>query len=879
MPYFNSRGVAMPESAPESGRVQGTSAGGETITAPPGNTSVAGEGGGDTLIGSAGDNRFWITHPKDVIIEQPGGGIDTLTAYTATRLPANVENLYVNGAFNWAVGNALGNLIVVDDETHWIYGAGGDDVLVGSATGKTTFLIRAGEGSDVIYNWNGNSQLQLLNYGFATAAQVRSAMTQQGSDVLLRLSATETLTIRDETLATIADRQFLLPLDRSLLGDFTFRDEFDTLDIFNPMTGAGKWRTDFGGNLKDQWAYTLVTNGEQQVYVQPGFYGRGEEDIGANPFSLSNGVLTITAERVPEEHAYAAWNRDFTSGMLNTLGMFKQQYGYFEIRAELPTAVGSWPAFWMIPEGNDGTREGDIMEALAATPEYHYARALGGADTIYDNTFKIDTGGFHTYGMLWTASTVTFYYDGVAMLTGKTPASWTDPMAMIVNLAVGGWGGNPDFAAFPAQLKIDYVRAYALADGSTKVVQAAAEAPIATLRTAGAAGSEASAVMVFAESGRPVSDGKIQILPSKPTAAPAGQTFVIWEDAGAVFGAPANNGILGPSTTLMAGSVSAFTGTGTWLTTGKLVFGYYKTEGAVRTAWAMVFDPAKLSFTRHELGTATGDVRFVATPGGGFVASWDAAGGVTMGRAYDEALAYGGDIPGWYGPVRQLAGDVTGVTASGKVIAGNELYSIYGASGPPPSSVGTSGPDNLTGTNGGDTLRGQDGADQLFGNDAADDLQGNRGNDTVYGGFGNDWLVGGADNDEIYGQEGLDILMGNAGNDTLDGGIQNDVVRGGKGDDLVKGDWGDDFLSGDQGTDTLYGGGGADTFHSSATSGLDYIADFNRSEGDRLNLAAGSQFSVKQVGANVVVDIVGGAQVVVQGVQLAALDPSWIYVG
>jgi serralysin len=213
MPYFNSRGSAMPESAPESGRVAGTSAGGETIQAPPGNTSVSGEGGGDTLIGSSGDNRFWITHPNDRIVEQPGGGIDTLTAWSPAKLPANIENFYVNGTFNWAIGNELPNLIVVDDASHWINGMAGDDVLVGAVTQRTTFQINAGQGSDVIYNFNGNSQLQLLGYGLNTAAQVRAAMRQEGADVVFRFGNGETLTLRNFDAGLIQDRQFLTPLD------------------------------------------------------------------------------------------------------------------------------------------------------------------------------------------------------------------------------------------------------------------------------------------------------------------------------------------------------------------------------------------------------------------------------------------------------------------------------------------------------------------------------------------------------------------------------------------------------------------------------------------------------------------------------------------
>ncbi|HEY8618341.1 MAG TPA: hypothetical protein VIL67_19080, partial [Phenylobacterium sp.] len=228
MTYYNSRGVAMPVSAPEQARVAGTAVGNETINAPAGHSSLSGEGGGDLLIGNNLDNRHWITDPKDRVVEQPGGGVDTMIGWTSLKLADNVENLQVNGQLNYAIGNNLGNLIIVDDNTHFMWGAGGDDVLVGGATQKTTFMVRAGEGSDVIYNWNGNSQLQLHGYGFKTAAEIKSAMSQQGADVVLRLNASETLTFRDETLSSFQDRQFLLPLDTSKLGDLTFHDEFNS---------------------------------------------------------------------------------------------------------------------------------------------------------------------------------------------------------------------------------------------------------------------------------------------------------------------------------------------------------------------------------------------------------------------------------------------------------------------------------------------------------------------------------------------------------------------------------------------------------------------------------------------------------------------------
>ncbi|WP_374576909.1 hypothetical protein [Phenylobacterium sp. J367] len=193
----------------------------------------------------------------------------------------------------------------------------------------------------MIYNWNGNSQLQLHDYGISTAAQLRSIMSQQGNDVVFSFANGEKLILRDEQLSTIEDRQFLLPLDTSKLGAITFQDEFNSLQIRDFSLDTGIWRTDFGGNLKDQWAYTLVSNGEVQAYVQPGFQGRGEADLDINPFSISDGVLTITARPIPDEQSYAAYGREYSSGMLNTFGIFEQKHGYFEIRAEMPTAAGA----------------------------------------------------------------------------------------------------------------------------------------------------------------------------------------------------------------------------------------------------------------------------------------------------------------------------------------------------------------------------------------------------------------------------------------------------------------------------------------------------------------------------------------------------------
>jgi len=141
-----------------------------------------------------------------------------------------------------------------------------------------------------------------------------------------------------------------------------------------------------------------------------------------------------------------------------------------------------------------------------------------------------------------------------------------------------------------------------------------------------------------------------------------------------------------------------------------------------------------------------------------------------------------------------------------------------------------------------------------------------------------DTLMGGSDVDTIAGNDGDDLLQGNTGNDTVDGGSGNDTVRGGQDDDVLVGGSGDDFVSGDRGSDTVTGGSGADIFHTWGAAGLDRVLDFSTSDGDRVQLDAGTSYSVSQVGSDTVIDMGSGNQMVLVGVTLASLPPGWIFV-
>lgn len=261
-------------------------------------------------------------------------------------------------------------------------------------------------------------------------------------------------------------------------------------------------------------------------------------------------------------------------------------------------------------------------------------------------------------------------------------------------------------------------------------------------------------------------------------------------------------------------------------------------------------------------------------------AVWDAGGtdtfdfsGFSSAQLIDLRAGFFSNVGGLVGNVAVAAGVVIENALGGwgaDTINGNEADNRL---------LGGAGNDSLSGGAGQDFLRGEAGDDHIVGGAGFDDIHGNMGNDTEYGGEGDDWVVGGQDNDLLYGEAGADIMYGNMGDDTMYGGAGEDLMRGGQHNDIMYGGDGADWMSGDRGDDTLFGGAGADTFHAFADSGLDRIMDFNRAEGDRVQIGEDAAYSYAQAGADVVVSLGGGAQVVLVGVNLASLADGWIYAG
>lgn len=137
-------------------------------------------------------------------------------------------------------------------------------------------------------------------------------------------------------------------------------------------------------------------------------------------------------------------------------------------------------------------------------------------------------------------------------------------------------------------------------------------------------------------------------------------------------------------------------------------------------------------------------------------------------------------------------------------------------------------------------------------------------------------IDGGERNDQIKGGKRPDAIHGHAGDDVLRGLGGDDSIRGGRGNDVIDAGDGDDWLAGERGNDTLTGGPGQDTFSVGAEGGRDLILDFSGDDGDRIEIFDGSAYSVRQVGADTVVQLTQEL-VILRGVRADRLPPGWIF--
>ena len=237
----------------------------------------------------------------------------------------------------------------------------------------------------------------------------------------------------------------------------------------DPQGWTHVWSDEFEGTSVDpaKWTKEVTNNpanNEQQAYI-------------AQQVTVSNGNMVITSENIPTN------GKDYRSGRVHS--NFTKQFGRWEVRADLPTSRGMWPAIWLLPDTDQynwpSQGEIDIMENRGNEPHLTSSAVHYGTNPPYYHQFRFAEqtaarfgqpvnfhDGFHEYAVEWDASKVRFFVDDVHHWTlfnsdvNGFLGNQSAPMWTMLNTAVGGHFLPPPDATtvWPQQFLIDHVRIF-----------------------------------------------------------------------------------------------------------------------------------------------------------------------------------------------------------------------------------------------------------------------------------------------------------------------------------------------------------------------------------------------------------------------------------
>ena len=176
---------------------------------------------------------------------------------------------------------------------------------------------------------------------------------------------------------------------------------------------------------------------------------------------------------------------NYTAASITTMNKKYWKFGRFEIRARIDTAMGAWPAIWLLGVDYEWPSSGEIDMLEFYRHENKptiLANFVSGTTTRYNgkwNSSKTPLSSFtqndkdwvrkyHVWRMDWTSDSIHLYLDD--RLLNKTSIQETvnpdgtqpflQPQYILLNLALGENGGDPSKSKFPITFEVDYVRVY-----------------------------------------------------------------------------------------------------------------------------------------------------------------------------------------------------------------------------------------------------------------------------------------------------------------------------------------------------------------------------------------------------------------------------------
>ncbi len=242
--------------------------------------------------------------------------------------------------------------------------------------------------------------------------------------------------------------------------NLVWSDEFNGTNAINTSNWFHQTQLPAGGS----WY-----NGEVQHYTNRQI----------NSF-VNNGNLNIVAKK--ETFTDQGQTKQYTSARLNSKFAFK--YGRVEVRAKMPTGIGTWPAIWMLGKNiiepgafwtsTHGTvpwpacGEIDIMEHWGNNQNFvqsamHTPSSFGNTENKGGQIVSTVSSQFHIYTLEWTAQRMIFSVDNAVHYiynpVVKNANTWPfdAPQYLLLNIAIEPTI-SPNF--IQSAMEVDYVRVY-----------------------------------------------------------------------------------------------------------------------------------------------------------------------------------------------------------------------------------------------------------------------------------------------------------------------------------------------------------------------------------------------------------------------------------
>ena len=265
-------------------------------------------------------------------------------------------------------------------------------------------------------------------------------------------------------------------LVRAYIDDIDYYSTTDNDPVYDMLVWSDEFNVDGPVNGTNWFHQTQLPNGVSWYNGEIQHY----TDRLDNSF-VESGVLKIVAKR--EQFTDQGQTKEFTSARLNS--KFAFTYGRVEIRAKLPTGVGTWPALWMLGKNINepgaywetmgfgktawpACGEIDIMEHWGDNQNYvssaiHTPSSFGNTVNVGGQTISTASTAFHVYTLEWFPDRMVFAVDGNTHYTYEPGVqdnnTWPfdDEQYFIFNVAMLP-NVNPAFT--DSAMEVDYIRVY-----------------------------------------------------------------------------------------------------------------------------------------------------------------------------------------------------------------------------------------------------------------------------------------------------------------------------------------------------------------------------------------------------------------------------------